>query len=195
MNVMAKALCSSVCAAALIASALAFALAPDFVPLSRAETGYTYTAETTKPALKSGSMTAGDLKWECKESRCTNSGPWKELGIEACRSLAQAVGAIKSFGRPGAAYDEKQLSECNKVGSGIGLLNPGLLFGGAVRRPPPSPPSSPLSPLIQTLGTSCTGNDQCDDRVYCNGTEFCRDRICRRVAELCDDGIACTVDR
>ena len=114
----------------------------------QAQTKQTYTAETSKPVFKGGAVVAGALKWECAGSRCTTAGPWPSLGIGACQSLKHAVGAIKSFGRPGAMLSAAELVLCNTTG--IGIIAPGVLLGGAGR----SRSSCPADPY----GGDCDGD-------------------------------------
>ncbi len=96
------------------------------------QTSHTYTAETEKPAQKKGAVTAGALKWECLESRCTIIGPWPSLGVGSCQALARAVGPIKSFGRPGAQLDAAELGQCNT--RDVVVIGPG--GGGFTARAP-----------------------------------------------------------
>jgi hypothetical protein len=96
---------------------------------------FTYTAEPAKEFGRTGAVVAGALKWECTKTRCTIAGPWPSMGVGDCQSLAQAVGPIKSFGRPGVILGAKELQTCNN--RGIGLINPGaaLQFMGRTTTP------------------------------------------------------------
>ncbi len=96
------------------------------------QTSYTYTAETDKPSQKKGYVTAGALKWECLESRCTIVGPWPKLGVGSCQALARAAGPIKSFGRPGAQLDAAGIGRCNA--KDVVVIGPG--GGGFTARAP-----------------------------------------------------------
>jgi len=115
----------------------------------QAQTKQTYTAETSKPVFKGGAVVAGALKWDCAGSRCTTAGPWPSLGIGACQSLKHAVGAIKSFGRPGAMLSAAELVLCNTTG--IGIIAPGVLLGGVGSRSPSSCPGD-------VYGGDCDGD-------------------------------------
>lgn len=78
-----------------------------------AATAHTYTAETHANASKQGKVTAGPLEWQCKSRRCTIKGPWDAPTVDACRALAQQVGAIKSYGRSGKKLNAQELAQCN----------------------------------------------------------------------------------
>jgi len=75
---------------------------------------YHYTAITEAAATKQGAVAAGKLKWQCRGSRCTISGPWPTPGVSACHNLAEQVGRIQSYGYPGKQLDSGQLAACNK---------------------------------------------------------------------------------
>jgi hypothetical protein len=132
----------------------------------------TYTARTT--GKMAATVTAGALRWECRENECTNHGPWTTLGIEACRALRRLVGPIEAFGRPGAQYTPAQLAECNRPS--IELSTPGV---------------------VVVIARACTSDADCDDALFCNGRERCgTDRKCQRAPPIdCDDRTACTIDR
>ena len=135
-------------------------------------TVYTYAARTARKVTTS--VTAGAVRWECREHQCSNIGPWPSLGIEACRSLARLVGPIEAFGRSGLQYTPAQVTECNRPS--IELTLPGA---------------------VVFIGRSCASDDDCNDGMFCNGQEQCgSNRRCRRATPVnCDDRIACTTDR
>jgi len=80
---------------------------------------YHYTAITETAATKQGAVAAGKLKWQCRGTRCTISGPWSTPGVSACHKLAEQVGRIQSYGYPGKQLDSGQLAACNKGIPGI----------------------------------------------------------------------------
>ena len=135
-------------------------------------TVYSYTARTAKKVTTS--VTAGAVRWECREHLCSNIGPWPSLGIEACRSLARLVGPIEAFGRSGLQYTPAQVTECNQPS--IVITSPGV---------------------VVVIPRSCTSDGDCNDGLYCNGEERCgSNRKCQRAIPInCDDRVACTTDR
>lgn len=76
--------------------------------------GFPYVAETAAAARQQGVVAVGTLKWTCSGTRCAITGPWAAPTVSECKSLAGAVGAIRSFGRErGAQLGATQLAECN----------------------------------------------------------------------------------
>lgn len=75
---------------------------------------YVYIAETQAVARKQGSVLAGKLAWQCKDSRCTIRGPWEAPGVPACQALAREVGPIRSYGRTGRMLGAPELASCNQ---------------------------------------------------------------------------------
>jgi len=74
---------------------------------------YRYTAETVRPAIRRGAVTAIGMTWQCQLSQCTISGGWIGPTVSACSALALQVGPIKSYGRSGAVLSTAQLRQCN----------------------------------------------------------------------------------
>lgn len=83
------------------------------VPLSDAPATYEYTAQTRVRARRQGAVTAGSLTWQCRDTRCTIRGSWTAPSVAACRTLAQQVGEITSYGRTGGELTVAQLQQCN----------------------------------------------------------------------------------
>jgi hypothetical protein len=81
--------------------------------LAQAGSTFDYTAATFSEAARQGTVDATSIRWQCRGSRCTVSGPWPQPGVMACRALAQQVGRIKSYGHSGASLNASQLAECN----------------------------------------------------------------------------------
>ena len=81
--------------------------------MAQAGGSYDYTAATQVEAARQGAVDAAGIRWQCRGSSCTVSGPWPQPGVMACRALAQQVGRIKSYGHPGASLNASQLAECN----------------------------------------------------------------------------------
>jgi len=157
------------------------------VPLTsgRSQTSYTYTAETENPTRKKGDATAGALKWECVGSRCTIVGSWPALGVGSCQALARVVGRIKTFGRPGAALDASQLSQCNATPSGgvvvgpVGAPTARLGFCDDCDGDGHHSPTAPLITRRNAAGDDIivsSPGDDCDDadpNRYPGNTEHC----------------------
>jgi hypothetical protein len=75
---------------------------------------YQYVAVTEAPAAaRQGPVRAGMLTWQCKGNRCSLSGPWPVPGVSACRSLAQVVGRLRSYGHVNAQLTPAQMQQCN----------------------------------------------------------------------------------
>lgn len=84
----------------------------------QAATTYVYTA-ITQDEYDDGldgpdPVTAGNLVWQCGGNRCEINGPWSAPAVGACRALAQRVGPIVSYGRPGNQLSAGDLAACNK---------------------------------------------------------------------------------
>jgi len=77
---------------------------------------YEYTAITEAPAATlQGAVQAGELTWHCKANQCTITGPWPRPGLKACSTLADKVGALRSYGQPLAMLNDAYLKNCNTV--------------------------------------------------------------------------------
>jgi hypothetical protein len=74
---------------------------------------YVYTAQTNEPARRQGAVVAAGLTWSCQGQTCSISGPWDRPAVEACRALADQVGPIASYGRPGMMLSASELAVCN----------------------------------------------------------------------------------
>jgi hypothetical protein len=85
---------------------------------------YEYTARTAAPVLVSGKVKVGSFYWACKSTVCTITGPWAEPDVSACRLLAQKVGKIVSYGRPGRQLGSKQIVQCNSATSSTMAVPP-----------------------------------------------------------------------
>lgn len=100
---------------------------------------YTYTAVTQTKAMKQGMVMVGSLRWQCRGSECSIRGPWPSPEVAACHRLAEQVGPIRSYGRPGRELSRDQLAECNK---GI--------------KAPATKPRLPPNPGVQGQGVQTT---------------------------------------
>jgi len=103
--------------------------------------GFLYTATTDAPVSHSGQVTARGLTWTCGGTTCTIRGNWERPGIPACAALAQQVGHIASYGRPGVMLGPVQLRLCNAG-----------LQGAATN--PPSQPATPSTAAGLVITTS-----------------------------------------
>ncbi len=74
---------------------------------------YEYTAQLRASASSQGVVTAAGIDWKCDGSACHTFGPWPQPGVFACHALAAKVGAVASYGRPGASLGLQQLAQCN----------------------------------------------------------------------------------
>ncbi|KAA3626860.1 MAG: hypothetical protein DWQ09_14840 [Proteobacteria bacterium] len=74
---------------------------------------YTYTAQIRTAVRPSNPVVAGGISWQCTGSWCTASGPWLVPSVESCRALAEIVGAITAYGRPGRTLSAADLARCN----------------------------------------------------------------------------------
>jgi len=86
------------------------------------QTASTYTAITKSKSRKQGSVSAGGVRWTCQRNRCTTRVAWAHPTAQACKSLAHAVGAIKSFSKRGASLNAGELSNCN-AGIAVAKIN------------------------------------------------------------------------
>jgi len=72
-----------------------------------------YIAMTKSKARRQGTVSAGGASWNCTGNRCTASTTWVRPTVQACKALAGAVGAIKSFSKRGAGLDAGKIRSCN----------------------------------------------------------------------------------
>jgi len=103
---------------------------------------FPYTAITQSRARRQGKISAGGANWSCKGNRCTTKAAWVRPTAQACKALAHAVGAIKSFSKRGASLNTMDIRSCNagiavakskkKIGT---AFNPGLATGAPIFTP------------------------------------------------------------
>lgn len=106
---------------------------------------YQYTAQLRADASQQGQVTASGIVWNCAGSVCRTSGPWPTPGLGACQTLAAKVGAVSSYGHPGAGLSSGQLSQCNQ-----GLASP-LLASPQLAVPMTKlAPMATIKPTLQT---------------------------------------------
>jgi hypothetical protein len=74
---------------------------------------YFYTAQASGRFSKTGRVKANSLTWNCSINKCTIKGPWKTPGAGACKTLANMVGKIKSYGHATSKLNALQLNQCN----------------------------------------------------------------------------------
>lgn len=98
---------------ATVAIALAAPAAAKPPPFQLPLQSYQYTAETHEPARRQGTVVAGGFVWTCEGAVCTITGPWVRPAVGACRALAQQVGPIRAYGRPGAMLSPSDIASCN----------------------------------------------------------------------------------
>lgn len=101
---------------------------------------YQYTAQLRAAASQQGQVSASGIVWNCAGSVCRTSGPWPTPGLGACQTLAAKVGAVSSYGHPGAGLSSGQLSQCNQ-----GLASPQLAV--------PMTKLAPMATIKPTLQT------------------------------------------
>jgi hypothetical protein len=129
---------------------------------------FTYTARTALTVRRVGAVTAGGISWTCSATSCTAAGPWPQPGVGSCAALSREVGQITSYGRPGAALNIVQLTQCN-VGTERPTTPPtpaadpsargpitvpelSVIGGGPYVPPPPSPPTTITVPELSVVG-------------------------------------------
>ena len=106
---------------------------------------YQYRAQLRAAAIQQGQVSASGIVWNCAGSVCRTSGPWPTPGLGACQTLAAKVGAVSSYGHPGAGLSSGQLSQCNQ-----GLASP-LLASPQLAVPMTKlAPMATIKPTLQT---------------------------------------------
>lgn len=83
------------------------------IPSAVAAVIHQYSAETTATARRQGAVSVSGMDWNCKGARCVSSGTWARPTVDACHSLAQRVGPVRSYGRKGLVLSRDELRECN----------------------------------------------------------------------------------
>lgn len=105
---------------------------------------YQYRAQLRAAAIQQGQVSASGIVWNCAGAVCQTSGPWPTPGLGACQTLAAKVGAVASYGHPGASLSPGQLSQCNQ-----GLASPQL--AGPMTK---AAPMVSIKPMLQTKTVS-----------------------------------------
>lgn len=119
---------------------------------------FTYTAQLSHNTLESGQVDANGIAWQCSGQTCTVSGPWVTPGVPACAALASRVGAITSYGRPGAQLSASQLAQCNATArSNLVLARPPVLN-------PPRALQQQTGVAIRTTTLTLTGTGALPER-------------------------------
>jgi hypothetical protein len=116
---------------------------------------FTYTAQLNADALATGQVDAGGIVWQCSGRTCTVTGPWSAPGVPACVALAARVGAIASYGRPGAVLNATQLAQCNAQVRPRITLDPSVIRAPSPRVIVPSNPGA--TPSNPTAAPSASG--------------------------------------
>jgi hypothetical protein len=74
----------------------------------------TVTAIFAAPVSKAGTLVAGGVAWQCKESICWVTSEGSDMdAMPACRALSNQFGKITRFGSPSNPFDEAKLAKCN----------------------------------------------------------------------------------
>jgi hypothetical protein len=128
---------------------------------------YDYTAELFERAARQGQFRVGDLVWSCKGKRCEARAPSQTLGVSACRALAEEVGKIRRYGRPGKGLSSADLSRCNSrpsTGAATGKRQATTAqhpaAGSIVREPTERPPErSSVPPPAGATAQARPAND------------------------------------
>jgi len=116
---------------------------------------YFYTVTTKQKAFRQGTVNLSDAKWLCKGSRCTAKAAWKYPPFKSCEELSHAVGALRSFSRPGVVMSAGHLKQCNAGVQGIKTTAQGLAPVAALATPR-SPQTSPKPPEHKAVGASAS---------------------------------------
>jgi hypothetical protein len=153
--------------------------------LAQAGSTFDYTAATFSEAARQGTVDATSIRWQCRGSRCTVSGPWPQPGVMACRALAQQVGRIKSYGHSGASLNASQLAECNDGAASPVVSNKNVVVQPSQKNLPPTknktltpgPISGPQAGTMSDIPQAILQNGRPAGRFqtarqdwYCDGT-------------------------
>ena len=107
---------------------------------------FLYTAETNELAKKQGLVRVGNFSWGCQGLRCVAKSTAPTPDVAGCRTLAEQVGQIRSYGYPTKQIGAEELKLCNA----------GIAGAAGTPTPPVSPGTipplsqSPLLPQVQS---------------------------------------------
>lgn len=96
-------------------------------------------------SARQGAVVAGSLTWQCKNNRCTISGPWPKPAVSACMDLAKQVGWLRSYGHSAAMLSTVDLAKCNAAVPALTQRMPATIKPAA-----PTPGALGMTPSVNT---------------------------------------------
>lgn len=103
---------------------------------------FDYTAQLRGTSRVQGAVVASGITWQCSGALCRTRGPWPIPGLGACKALAAKVGAVTSYGHPGAGLAPKMIEQCN-----VGVAGSLTAAPGASVMKPAVAPMRPVVPV------------------------------------------------